>query len=100
MSQLSSPAKASNTRVARWTKHLATVLARLKDWRIACCRSLITTLAADPGMVLSSAIQGGNLYKMESIATIVRLMEDCFGFLGLVPRPCCIERFVGVRMHP
>src|SRR5262249_57121976 len=50
MSWLASPEKASRIMVARCTRRLATVVAVLNLRSTCCCRSLITTFAAEPAM--------------------------------------------------
>src|SRR5262245_24110319 len=50
MSWLAPPEKASKMMVARCTRRLATVVAVLNLRNTICCRSLITTFAAEPAM--------------------------------------------------
>src|SRR3954447_13032741 len=82
MASLSRPAKASKTMAARWVSRLATLVAVL-SWRsTSCWRSLITTLAADPGMALSWLAHGQSGATREDSQTALPV-EARFRLLAL-----------------
>src|SRR3954464_1896654 len=82
MSWLATPEKASRMMVARCTRRLASVVAVLNLRRTFCCRSLITTFAAEPAMatLLDFPHPGQSAESSKTAHPVI----DRFRFPGLV----------------